>query len=428
MEVFILKKRFFALGFAFVLCLCLLAGCGGVSDSADSSSDDESSSSDETLTDIPDEAYDDIVYYLTDGAVSSDDVVYTVNGADLTASEYFYWITYEAYVYSYTYYSSYYYYPDLTEEYSDGTTMADYVVQDAYYYATLYTCVYAKALEAGVSLSDTYQTSLDSYIPDSVTSLGEDLWDTAVAAGTVDEDDYTDEEKEEWIEEQGELEMALSLMYYATDTDGIYNIYLKSYFYQQYEDVLYGDGGEYEVTDEEIAAYAEENEAYNCRYILFGDPDGDFDDDELEEYYEEALACYEELLTLSGDDLDEAIAEYAADNPDSNTTGELAFDSSSTVLDEFLDVLENLEIGEIGMTEASEDGYYVIIRDEVTADTELADSYTVYWHYVDDAFGDLVTEWVEEMEVVDTGVLDDFVVTDFFDNLDALRDIIDVYY
>lgn len=406
------------------LVLCLLAGCGSSGSSSSSSSDDDED--DEALTEIPQEAYDDIVSYLTDGAVSSDDVVYTVDGADMTAGEFFYWITYEGYIYSYSYYSSYYTYPDLTAEMSDGTTIADYVLEDAYYYATFYTCIYAAAVDAGITLSDTYQESLDSYIPDAAYDLGEELWETYVAAGTISEDDYTDEEKEAWIEEMGNEQMQLYLMYYATDEDGLYDVYLRSYYYQQYEDVLYGDGGEYEVTDEDIEEYIEENEVYNCRYILFGDPDGDFDDDELAEYYEEALACYEELLSLSGTELDTAISTYALENPDSNSTGELAFDSSDTVVDEFLETLSGLEIGEIGMTEACEDGYYVIIRDEADAETELSDSLTVLYHYIEEQFATVISVLYEEMEVVDTGVLDDFDVNDFFDKLEELRELIDL--
>lgn len=418
-----MKKRIIVLALSLALAAGVLAGCGVTEDYEEET---ESSETEET-EEIPEEAYEDIVSYLTDGAVSSDDVVYIVDGEEMTAAEYFYWITYEGYLYSYAYYSSYYYYPDLSEELTDGTTMAEYVLEDAYSYAVFYVCVYAAAVEAGVTLTDTYQDSLDSYIPDAVTDLGEDLWDTAVSAGTVSEDDYTDEEKEEWIEEQGEAEMELYLMAYATNTDGLYDFYLRNYYYQQYEDVLYGEGGEYEVTDEDIEDYIEESEAYNCRYILFGDPDGDISDEDLEEYYEEASECYETLCSLSGDSLDEAIAEYASENPDSNTTGELAFDNTATVLDDFLETLEGLEIGEIAMTGETEDGYYVIIRDEVYEDTVLSDDLTVYEHYVEDQFGELTQEWYEEAEVEDTGAMDDFDVNAFFENLEELRDIIDLY-
>lgn len=421
-----MKKKIIALCLALVLVLACLWGCGSGS-TAEEDADSSADSSEESTDEIPQEAFDDVIAYLTDGAVCIDDVVYVVDGADMTAGEFFYWLTYEAYIYSYSYYSSYYYYPDLTAEMSDGTTIADYVLEDAYYYACFYACIYAHAVDDGVTLTDTYQSSLDSYISDAAYDLGESAWETAVAAGTVSEDDYTDEEKEAWIEEEGEYEMNLYLMYYATDQDGLYDVYLRNYYYQQYEDVLYGEGGDYEVTEDDIEAYIEENEIYSCRYILFGDADGDFDDDELEEYYEEALACYEELLELSGTSLDTAISAYAVNNSDGNSTGELAFDSSDTVLDEFLEVLEGLEIGEIGMTGETEDGYYVIIRDEAEADTELtSDTLTVLDHYIEEAFAEVIADWYEEMEVTDTGVLDDFDVNEFFDNLDALRELIDL--
>lgn len=421
-----MKKRMIAASLSLALAASMLTACGSDDDTLEvSSAETETSESEDSG--IPQEAYDDVVAYLTDSAVKAEDVVYTVNGVDITATEYFYWITYEAYSYSYTYYYSYYSYPDLTAELEDGTTMADYVLEDAYYYATLNAAVYSKALEAGVTLSDEYQESYDSYIPDSITSLGEDLWDEAVAAGTVDEDEYDEDEKAAWIEEHGTEEMNMSLLYYGTTREGLEEMYLRNYYYQQYENILFGEGGEYEITDEDVEHYIEEQEVRACRYILFGDSSSyeDLTDEEKAAYLEQAEACYAELSSLSGDELDEAISAYTADNPDGNTTGELVYDSSDTVLEDFEILLESLDEGGIGMTGETEDGYYVVIRDSVTADTEFSSSYTVKEECIDAAYQELIAQWVSEMEVVDTGALDDFSVTDFMIALDALRDVID---
>lgn len=412
-----MKKRIFALGFALVFLVAALAGCGSSSESTETESS-------EAAAEIPEEAYDDVIAYLTDGAISAEDVVYTVNGIDITAQDYFYWLTYEAYVYSYSYYSSYYTYPDMTEEMSDGTTWAEYMEVEAYNYSTMYALVYAKAIEAGITLSDEYQAAYDAYIPDSITSLGESAWDTAVAAGTVSEDDYTDEEKAAWIQEHGEEEMELYLMYYSNTREGLEEIYLYNYYYQQYQAELFDVTGDMYPTDEELAQYIADNEIYNCRYILFGDSAGDMTDDELTEYYNEALACYEELSALSGTELDSAISEYAENNSDGNTSGELAFSNESTVLEDFLEVLSTLEVGQIGMSGETEDGYYVIIRDEAAYDTELADSLTVIEHYASDGFSEIVNEWIDSMEVTDTGVLESFDVNAFFTNLESLRELL----
>ncbi len=422
-----MKKRIMAVSLALALSASMLTACGSDDDTSAVSSSAETETSESEDSGIPQEAYDDVVAYLTDSAISAEDVVYTVNGEDITAAEYFYWISYEAYYYSYNYYATYYSYPDLTAELDDGTTMADYVLQDAYYYATMNAAVYAEALEAGVTLSDEYQESYDSYIPDSITSLGEDLWDEAVAAGTVSEDEYDEEEKAAWIEEQGTESMNQSLLYYGTTRAGLEEMYLRNYYYQQYENVLLGEGGAYEITEEDIADYIDEMEVRSCRYILFGDSSAyeDLTDEEKADYLAQAKACYAELSSLSGDALDEAVSAYTEDNPDGNTTGELVYDSSDTVLEDFETILESLGEGEIGMTVETEDGYYVIIRDSVTADTEFSNSYTVKEQCIEDAYQELVAQWVAEMEVVDTGVLDDFSVTDFMVNLDELRDLID---
>ena len=52
-----------------------------------------------TLTTIPEEAKQDIISYLTDGAISSEETVMTVNGVEIPASAYFYqWAYYAGYM------------------------------------------------------------------------------------------------------------------------------------------------------------------------------------------------------------------------------------------------------------------------------------------------------------------------------------------
>ena len=411
----ILKNKFIVLCLTAVLAMGLLAGCGSSEDSADSSSDSEDA--------VSEEAYADVVSYVTDGEISAADVVYTVDGVDITAGLYFYWITYVAYQYEESYYNSYYVYPEMDQEFSDGTTMAENVLNYAYEFATYNACVYARAVEEGIELNDEYQEIYETSYSDGITELGEELWDTSVSEGTIDEDDYSDSEKEEWIQENGQEQMIYYLLYYCTTEEDMDTLYLEDCYAKQYRDDLYGEGGEYELTEDEIDEYVEEYDIYACRYIFFGDTSSELDDDELEEYYEEAEECYEYLQTLSGDELDDAIAEYAADNPDGNTTGEACFSSSASTVDGLMDVLEELEIGELGITEDTENGCFVLIRDEVTADTVISElDYSVETSLAEANFEELAYEWLDDAEIEDHGILDDFDIYDFYDSLEDLRD------
>lgn len=411
----ILKNKFIVLCLTAVLAMGLLAGCGSSEDSADSSSDSEDA--------VSEEAYADVVSYVTDGEISAADVVYTVDGVDITAGLYFYWITYVAYQYEESYYNSYYVYPEMDQEFSDGTTMAENVLNYAYEFATYNACVYARAVEEGIELNDEYQEIYETSYSDGITELGEELWDTSVSEGTIDEDDYSDSEKEEWIQENGQEQMIYYLLYYCTTEEDMDTLYLEDCYAKQYRDDLYGEGGEYELTDDDIDDYVEEYDIYACRYIFFGDTSSELDDDELEEYYDEAEDCYEYLQTLSGDELDDAIAEYAADNPDGNTTGEACFSSSASTVDGLMDVLEDLEIGELGITEDTENGYFVLIRDEVTADTIISElEYSVETSLAEANFEELAYEWLDDAEIEDYGILDDFDIYDFYDSLEDLRD------
>ena len=426
-----MKNRFLALCLCLMLALSMLSACGASSSEdestqeTDASSGSADSSSDaEVSAEIPEEALEDVVYYLTDGLLSADDIVYTADGVDITAAYYFYWLTYEAYLYSQAYYNSYYVYPDITQEFSDGTTMADYVTTSAYNYMLSYVCAYAKASEAGLELSGSYLEEYESYYEESVYEAGEDLWDSAVYYGTVSEDDYTDEEKEEWIETQGEYQMLLYLMYYCTTRDGIDDLYYYNEYFSLYRDTLYLEGGEYELSDEDIEDYIEEYDLYACRYILFGNTSSsaEITDEEYEEYEALAQECADELSSLSGDDLDAAVLEYA----ESYTAGNACFSSSAEIIDGLLDALEDMEEGDVAVTAQTDYGYYVVVRDEVTRDTIITElEYSVEVSVAEAYYETLVSQWMEEAEVTDYGLLDDFDIYTFYENLTELREIID---
>lgn len=412
-------KRFFAIFLSLILTAALLSGCGSsaqedeteTSEAAEETTAASSENSDtEVSGDLPDEVYEDVVYYLTDGLISSDDIVYTINGVEIRADYYFYWLTYEAYLYSLSYYNSFYVYPEITQEYSDGTSMAGYATEAAYNYSLRYALAYAQASEAGVELSGDYLEEYETFYSDSVTDLGESLWESAVYYGTVSEDDYDDDAKAAWIEAAGEAQMLLNLFYYSTTPEGMDDLYLFTAYFGQYRDELYLDGV---ISDDEIEAYIEEYDLLAARYVLVNDED-------------EALECYETLSSLSGDALDEAIAEYAASNLDGNTTGEVCFASSAELVDGFADMVSAIDIGEVTISDEMSGYYYIIVRDEVTRDTEITElEYSVEVSVAEIYFEEDIDEWMDEAQIVDTGVLDEFDIYTYYENLEDLRDLID---
>ena len=113
-------KRILAGGLAVVMAVGMLTGCG--------SSNGNSSAG--TLTTIPEEAKQDIISYLTDGAISSEETVMTVNGVEIPASAYFYqWAYYAGYM------AYYYQGKDETDTFSldkeiNGTTYKDYLQEN----------------------------------------------------------------------------------------------------------------------------------------------------------------------------------------------------------------------------------------------------------------------------------------------------------
>ena len=76
-----------------------LASCGSSSSGSASSaaSGSGASSADSAPAEIPQEALDDVVSYLTDGAYTKDDVVATVGDTTVSAAQMLYWTAYQQY-------------------------------------------------------------------------------------------------------------------------------------------------------------------------------------------------------------------------------------------------------------------------------------------------------------------------------------------
>ncbi|MCD8368044.1 MAG: hypothetical protein LUC48_08510 [Clostridiales bacterium] len=179
---------------------------------------------------VPEEFQEDATAYLTDGVLTNDTVVLTVDGIEVPACCYMYFLcyneTYYASMYTY-YYGSF----DVSAAYSDDLTYADVFAEMSESYSTQYAAVQSMAEAEGVSPSEE---------------------DTADLTETLDGMNLSD------------------MAYVGCNYSGLVATYTYSLYGEALQDYLYGEGGPEELTDEDAVDYALENGYYyNCRYILF---------------------------------------------------------------------------------------------------------------------------------------------------------------
>ena len=258
-----------------------LASCGSSSSSSGSASSAASgsgaSSADSAPAEIPQEALDDVVSYLTDGAYTKDDVVATVGDTTVSAAQMLYWTAYQQYYMTNYYYRNYGYTFQMSDTLQDGTTVADSLLATSVDTAMAYAVATQKAHDLGVTLSDDNAKALENLYANNVTSYGEDRWTTFVNAGLINEADFDDAAKNDWIQEHGAEFYTHSLMYYATTESGYQEMYNNNYYYNALQEHLFGEGGSEAPTDETINDYLQSYISGNgivwARCILFSTQD-----------------------------------------------------------------------------------------------------------------------------------------------------------
>lgn len=386
-----MKKRIGALLLALAMLLSMLAGCSADAPAADETADgeteesteadtgDESSEGDDSasgLTEVPEEARQDPVAYITDGAISLSDTVMTVNGVEIPAGVYFYWLAYQYTYTSYTY-SMYGYTLDVTEAVDeDGTTVADSFALQAQTYTTLHSVLRSQAQALGVELTDEQQTS------------AADL-----------ESSYDDNTR----------------LFYATDLDSLAAIYESSCLATNLEDYYYGEDGTETPTQETLADYAEENGVYTCRYILLNTAELEEDDEEgRAAQLAQAQELYEQLQACSAEELEETFTQLQTDYNYDGNTEQYTFDADDSLVSGFREKVAELAVGELGLTEETDYGYFVLLR----LDTDLS---SVEDEYISAAYDAQISQWMEEAQVEFSDALTNLDVTACFERLIDLQ-------
>lgn len=406
---------------ALILALAMvfaLAGCGsdaaGSASSASASGSTESAASGsasaepaaEPADGIPAEAETDVVSYLTDGALAANDVVATVGDAQITAAELLYMVAYNHYQLSY---NSYYYNGaalDLTADTGDGVTVSDFIFNTSMDSMVAYVVAMNQAIAEGVALSEEDAAALDSLHTQNVTAHGESQWSSYVSAGLIDEADFSEEEKDAWIQEHGESLYQHSMMYYGTTEEAYQQVYTTFYYFNTLMDTLFGEGGANAPTEETIADYLQTYIADNGllwgRCILFSTQECTTDE-ERAEVKAQADEVYAQLSALSGDELSQTFTDLQSQYDGSGyTAGEVQqYALTDSLVDGYYSGLEALAPGEIAMTEelgtsTQSYGYFILLRE--ADDTESIRS-TVENAYIENTFDSMIAQWKDATDI-----------------------------
>ncbi len=363
-------KRILALLLSLSMALCLLTGCS--TSSADSSADASVQAGDPADGDnqavmeainaaIPDEAKKDVISYLTDGALNKDSTILTVNGDNVKASYYLFWLARELNNLN-LFYTQYGMPLDLSSEFREGKTIAQYLQESAENGVKTYYSIEQKAEEEGLELTDEEKAAVESYV-----------------AGLDD----------------------ASVIYYGTTLEDQRTTYSQNQLNSELNAHL-TETGELSATEETIQDYIKDNGYYNCRYILFQVAEDASEEDDAAQK-EKCQQAYDELSKLEGDALLAKFQEYQKDNPDGNTD-EFTFDSTTSLTEGFREKLAELKEGELGMTDKTSYGYFTLLR--LPVDTESVKS-----DYLQSAYHDMVSGWADGAEVKNTAEFDKLDVT-----------------
>ncbi len=367
-------KRILAGGLTAALAFSLLTGCDAPA--LDSSAPDTYEAK------VPTAAQEDVDSYLTGGAISCGDTVMTINGTDVPASAYFYWLSYYASYLKYYYQSSGGEDFSLSDQYDEDTTYADYVQEQTE--NTLISSVVAtqKAQEEKVELSEDAQTSLDN------------------------------------MEESADPN---TLLYYATDLDGLKFTFTNYSYSDALQTALFEEGGKYYANKETLQDYYDDN-VFGAKHILI-QTSGMSDEEKAEAkktiqgYLDKILASDDQASTF-----DQYMNEHSEDSGLAQYPDGYTF-MSGDMVSEFEDAVAALEVGEVTpeVVESSY-GYHIIMR--IEPDPEEIDDETLKERYQEDTYSGLLDEWTQSAEISTSDALEKLDTNAFYDKLSSLQDII----
>lgn len=323
-------------------------------------------------------------------------VMFTVNGNDVTADMYFYWLSQYA-DQAAPYFASA---EEAGEEsgwdmeYSDGTTAGDGVKKTAEMYATLYSEILTHGEEAGYTYGTEDRSSFEEWRTEMISQLG-------------DEEAYLS-----WLKEVCLTEESAEAILSVTTIE------------QKMLEGMFRDGQELAPTPEELDSFVEENDILAAKHILLATMDTSTGEALSQEEIDQKKATAEELAAQLQEitdpeelatKFDELMKEYSED-PGSESKPDGYVFTSGDMVEPFEDGTRALEIGQVSGVVESDVGYHIILR------LNPVDLEELRTQWAQNELGTMENQWVEEAEIVTTETYDNLDVGDFYDKLTAYRD------
>lgn len=311
------------------------------------------------------------LFCLTGCSQKNADTVMTVNGSEVSWDEYMYWIGYSA-----NQLDQYYSYTGNGTDYTDSAT-TDIIFKDAKKALVQQHVILAKAEEMGITADeDEIDKVIKNYIE---TYCGED--------GT--EEDFA---------------KILSESYATVDT--FKTIVRSNFLYTDIINKMYGEGGA-DISDEDVQAYAKDNDYITAAHILLltTDEDGnELSESEQAKLLEQAQGFTDELNAIKDNDkrlerFNELKAEYCQDTGKESFPDGYCF-TSGTMVEEFDSTARNLDEYQVSDPVKSNYGYHVIMRLPLTGDdlSTSEDGYPVALRTLiaENKFNEQYEKWVAD--------------------------------
>jgi len=331
----------------------------------------------------PTPAADDIAYQAT--GISRDTVLFTVDGRDVTADQYLYWLLTSI---SEAKNAGYLADDEAWEETIEDQPTSDYLKGQALEISKLYAVVANHAEEAGAGVTEEQRAEAEEQL-DQMGSLYEQYYGLTT---------------QEWLDQQ-----CITREGYLSLNDAYYQV-------QNLQSSM-EEAGELTPTDEDIQNMIDSEGIYNCKHILIAFPaheDGsEVTDEEKAATKAEAEALYQEI-TSAADPItafDNAMNEKSDDGRD-ETSGELLkpngytflstgalLDGSSSLVTEFVTAGTALAEDEISAPVETDYGYHILLRQN--ADNE--DTRAAYPNY---AMNQMLEQWTADAKVETTDAYD----------------------
>ena len=341
------------------------------------------------------------VAYQTAG-LSRDTVLFTVDGTDVTADQYLFWLLQSV---AAAKQAGYLADDGAWEEEIEGAPTADFLKEDAMNTSILYTTVANHAADAGVTLTEEDEAALD----EDLQALADQL------------DTYYGITFQEYLDQQ------------CISQEAFRTLNSVAYLAQNLQEKMEADG-EFEVDQEELDALVEEAGYRRAKHILLAFPANE-DGSDVTDEQKAAVKAEADTLLAQIRAADDPLAEFDAvmnERSDDGRDGEgnlympdgytfyssgYLTDGSGALVSEFVEAANALAVGEISEPVETDYGYHILLRQDFTEEERQQmrdDMAAVYPNY---AMNQRNEEWIAQAAVETTAAYDELDPHAFYVNM-----------